>query len=43
MKRQNPASSVSRSPIFSDFLPVACFRCRMPQERVASSGKVFGQ
>ena len=26
----------------SDFPSVACFRCRMPQIRVAGSGKVFG-
>ena len=29
MKHQYSTSSVSRSPIFSDFPPVACFRCRM--------------
>ncbi|RXE63835.1 hypothetical protein ED388_13950 [Muribaculaceae bacterium Isolate-007 (NCI)] len=42
MKRQYPASSVSRSFLSSDFPPVACFRCRMPFKRVAGSGKVFG-
>lgn len=42
MKRQNPASSVSRSFLFSDFPSVACFRCRMPVKRMAGSGKVFG-
>lgn len=43
MKHQYPASSVSRSSLLSyDFPSVACFRCRMPQERVTSSGKVFG-
>ena len=42
MKHQYPASSVSHSFLSSDFPPVACIRCRMPQERVAGSGKVFG-
>ena len=42
MKHQYPASSVSRSSIFSDFPSVACFRCRMPVKRMAGSGKVFG-
>jgi len=43
MKRQNPASSVSRFLLFvsSDFPSVACFRCRMPQMRVVGRGKVF--
>ena len=36
MERQNPASSVSRSSLLSsDFPPVACFRCRMPQMHMA--------
>ena len=42
MKHQYPASSVSRSSIFSDFPSVACFRCRMPFERMVGRGKVFG-
>ena len=42
MKHQNSASSVSRSSISSDFPSVACFRCRMPFNRVAGSDKVFG-
>ena len=42
MKHQNSASSVSRSFISSDFPSVACFRCRMPFERMAGRGKVFG-
>jgi hypothetical protein len=42
MKRQNSASSVSRSFLSSDFPSVACFRCRMPFKRMAGSGKVFG-
>lgn len=42
MKHKYSASPVSRSFLFSDSPPVACFRCRMPQERVTSSGKVFG-
>ena len=42
MKRQNPAPSVSRSFLSSDFPSVACFRCRMPFVRMAGSGKVFG-
>ncbi|WP_291593377.1 hypothetical protein [Bacteroides sp.] len=31
-----------RSIFSSDFPSVTCFRCRMPQMRVAGSGKVFG-
>ena len=42
MKHQDFASSVSRSSISSDFPSVACFRCRMPFERMVGSGKVFG-
>ena len=42
MKHQNSASSVSRSFISSNFPSVACFRCRMPFERMAGRGKVFG-
>ena len=43
MKHQNSASSVSRSfSLSSDFPSVACFRCRMPFERMAGRGKVFG-
>ena len=42
MKHQNSASSVSRSFISSDFPSVACFRCRMPYERMVGRGKVFG-
>ena len=42
MKHQNSASSVSRSFISSDFPSVACFRCRMPFERMVGRGKVFG-
>lgn len=42
MKQDIGASSVSHSFLSSDFPPVACIRCRMPQERVAGSGKVFG-
>ena len=44
MKHKYSALSVSR-PFFSissDFPSVACFRCRMPQERMAGRGKVFG-
>ncbi|UVS08559.1 hypothetical protein NXY26_00590 [Parabacteroides distasonis] len=42
MKHQYLVSSVSRSSISSDFPSVACFRCRMPYERMVGSGKVFG-
>ncbi len=42
MKHQYLASSVSRSFISSDFPSVACFRCRMPYERMVGRGKVFG-
>ena len=42
MKHQNSASSVSRSFISPDFPSVACFRCRMPFERMVGRGKVFG-
>ena len=43
MKHQDSASSVSRSfSLSSDFPSVACFRCRMPFERMAGRGKVFG-
>jgi len=42
MKHQNPASSVSRSFIYSDFPSVARFRPRMPFQGMAGSGKVFG-
>ena len=41
MKHQDSASSVSRSfSLSSDFPSVACFR--MPFERMAGRGKVFG-
>lgn len=44
MKHQDSASSVSRSfSLSSDFPSVACFRCRMPFERMVGRGKVFGQ
>ena len=43
MKHQDSASSVSRSfSLSSDFPSVACFRCRMPFERMVGRGKVFG-
>ena len=42
MKHKYPASSVSRSSLSSDFPSVACFRCRMPYERMVGRGKVFG-
>ncbi len=44
MKHQDFALSVSRSLLFvsSDFPSVACFRCRMPFERMVGRGKVFG-
>ena len=42
MKHQNSASSVSRSFISSNFPSVACFRCRMPFERMVGRGKFFG-
>lgn len=43
MKHQDSASSVSRSfSLYSDFPSVACFRCRMPFERMVGRGKVFG-
>lgn len=35
MKQDIGASSVSHSFLSSEFPPVACIRCRMPQERVA--------
>lgn|GEM_PF-663293 len=42
MKHQDSASSVSRSfSLSSDFPSVACFRCRMPCERMVGRGKVF--
>ena len=44
MKHQDCASSVSRSfSLSSDFPSVACFRCRMPYERMVGRGKIFGQ
>ena len=44
MKHQDSASSVSRSfSLSSDFPSVACFRCRMPYERMVGRGKIFGQ
>ena len=43
MKHQDSASSVSRSfSLSSDFPSVACFRSRMPFERMVGRGKVFG-
>ena len=43
MKHQDSASSVSRSfSLSSDSPSVACFRCRMPFERMVGRGKVFG-
>ena len=44
MKHQDFASSVSRflPSLSSDFPSVACFRCRMPFERMVGRGKVFG-
>lgn len=39
MKHQNSASSVSRSFISSDFPSVACFRCRMPFERMVGKAR----
>ena len=42
MKHQDSASSVSRSfSLSSDFPSVACFRCRMPYERMVGRGQGF--
>lgn len=41
MKRQNPAPSVSRSFLSSDFPSVTCFRCRMPFQACGRQGQDF--